>query len=188
MTTESAAVDTTAAPPAAGLKKGAIGIVAVIFMAVVILAGLEEGLFPHSRSAEDDEELEEERRLCYVGMTRARSRLVLTGADTAAIGLMPCQAGIPGVNIPAPRYPVIAIDEVHHVGDAVAFVVAEEEGDPGPGADAAHPDHLVGGIDEAVVIGQHPGLIVERVAVLVEQPPHRAKARPQTSARRDAVA
>ena len=47
---------------------------------VVILAGLEEGLFPHSRSAEDEEELEEERRLCYVGMTRARSRLVLTGA------------------------------------------------------------------------------------------------------------
>jgi DNA helicase-2/ATP-dependent DNA helicase PcrA len=47
---------------------------------VVILAGLEEGLFPHSRSSDDQEELEEERRLCYVGMTRARSRLVLTGA------------------------------------------------------------------------------------------------------------
>jgi DNA helicase-2/ATP-dependent DNA helicase PcrA len=46
----------------------------------VILAGLEEGLFPHSRSKEDDEELEEERRLCYVGMTRARRKLVLTGA------------------------------------------------------------------------------------------------------------
>ena len=46
----------------------------------VILAGLEEGLFPHSRSSDDEEELEEERRLCYVGMTRARSRLVLTGA------------------------------------------------------------------------------------------------------------
>jgi len=47
---------------------------------VVILAGLEEGLFPHSRSSDDQEELEEERRLCYVGMTRARSKLVLTGA------------------------------------------------------------------------------------------------------------
>lgn len=47
---------------------------------VVILAGLEEGLFPHSRSSDDQEELEEERRLCYVGMTRARSRLLLTGA------------------------------------------------------------------------------------------------------------
>jgi DNA helicase-2/ATP-dependent DNA helicase PcrA len=47
---------------------------------MVILAGLEEGLFPHSRSSEDQEELEEERRLCYVGMTRARQRLVLTGA------------------------------------------------------------------------------------------------------------
>jgi DNA helicase-2/ATP-dependent DNA helicase PcrA len=46
----------------------------------VVLAGLEEGLFPHSRSTEDVEELEEERRLCYVGMTRARQALVLTGA------------------------------------------------------------------------------------------------------------
>jgi DNA helicase II / ATP-dependent DNA helicase PcrA len=47
---------------------------------VVFIAGLEEGLFPHSRSRDDELELEEERRLCYVGMTRARSRLVLTSA------------------------------------------------------------------------------------------------------------
>jgi DNA helicase-2/ATP-dependent DNA helicase PcrA len=47
---------------------------------VVAIAGMEEGLFPHSRSADDEAELEEERRLCYVGITRARSRLVLTSA------------------------------------------------------------------------------------------------------------
>ncbi len=46
----------------------------------VVLAGLEEGLFPHSRSREDEAELEEERRLCYVGITRARKQLILTSA------------------------------------------------------------------------------------------------------------
>jgi DNA helicase II / ATP-dependent DNA helicase PcrA len=47
---------------------------------LVAIAGMEEGLFPHSRALENDEELEEERRLCYVGMTRAQSRLALTGS------------------------------------------------------------------------------------------------------------
>ena len=47
---------------------------------VVVIAGMEDGLFPHARSADDDDELEEERRLCYVGMTRAQSQLVLTSA------------------------------------------------------------------------------------------------------------
>jgi DNA helicase-2/ATP-dependent DNA helicase PcrA len=46
----------------------------------VIITGLEEGLFPHSRSVDEEAELEEERRLCYVGMTRAESSLVLSGA------------------------------------------------------------------------------------------------------------
>jgi DNA helicase-2/ATP-dependent DNA helicase PcrA len=46
----------------------------------VFLAGMEEGLFPHSRSMEDAGQLEEERRLCYVGMTRAKETLTLTRA------------------------------------------------------------------------------------------------------------
>jgi DNA helicase-2/ATP-dependent DNA helicase PcrA len=47
---------------------------------VVVISGLEEGLFPHSRSSDDELELEEERRLCYVGLTRAQRRVVLTSA------------------------------------------------------------------------------------------------------------
>ena len=42
---------------------------------VVFLAGMEEGVLPHSRSGEEDDDVEEERRLCYVGMTRAREQL-----------------------------------------------------------------------------------------------------------------
>ena len=47
---------------------------------VVFLIGLEDGVFPHVRSLGDPEELEEERRLCYVGLTRAEERLYLCHA------------------------------------------------------------------------------------------------------------
>jgi DNA helicase-2/ATP-dependent DNA helicase PcrA len=46
----------------------------------VFMTGMEQGLFPHSRSMDSEAALEEERRLCYVGMTRARKRLTLTWA------------------------------------------------------------------------------------------------------------
>lgn len=52
---------------------------------VVFLTGMEEGLFPHSRSADSTEELEEERRLCYVGMTRAMKQLHLLSARSRTI-------------------------------------------------------------------------------------------------------
>jgi DNA helicase-2/ATP-dependent DNA helicase PcrA len=47
---------------------------------VVFIAGLEEGLFPHSRSLDSESAMEEERRLCYVGMTRAEQKLHLSWA------------------------------------------------------------------------------------------------------------
>lgn len=47
---------------------------------LVFIAGLEEGLFPHSRAAASEEELEEERRLCYVAITRAQKQLYITHA------------------------------------------------------------------------------------------------------------
>jgi DNA helicase-2/ATP-dependent DNA helicase PcrA len=48
---------------------------------LVFMIGLEEGLFPHSRTFNDPNQMEEERRLCYVGMTRAMDHLVFTRAD-----------------------------------------------------------------------------------------------------------
>ena len=45
---------------------------------VVFMIGMEEGLFPHNRSLLDTNEVEEERRLCYVGITRAKEQLYLT--------------------------------------------------------------------------------------------------------------
>jgi len=48
----------------------------------VFLAGVEEGLFPHKMSADDPDRLEEERRLCYVGITRAMEKLFISYAET----------------------------------------------------------------------------------------------------------
>ncbi|MGA9853165.1 MAG: DNA helicase II [Gammaproteobacteria bacterium] len=49
---------------------------------LVFICGLEDGLFPHERSSDDLEDIEEERRLCYVGMTRAMKELYLSYAET----------------------------------------------------------------------------------------------------------
>jgi DNA helicase II / ATP-dependent DNA helicase PcrA len=61
---------------------------------VVFLIGMEEGVFPHSRSIEE-QGLEEERRLCYVGLTRAQERLVLTHAAARSLW------GSRGYNMPS---------------------------------------------------------------------------------------
>jgi DNA helicase-2/ATP-dependent DNA helicase PcrA len=78
------------ADEAAGAKEARVWLMSMhaakgLEFPIVIVAGMEEGLFPHSRSAEDEEEVEEERRLCYVCLTRARERLVLTGASRRRI-------------------------------------------------------------------------------------------------------
>ncbi len=52
---------------------------------LVFLAGMEEGLFPNAKSAEESGRMAEERRLAYVGITRARQQLVLSHAETRRI-------------------------------------------------------------------------------------------------------
>ena len=56
------------------------------------MIGMEEGLLPHSRSLTAPKDLEEERRLCYVGITRAKERLILTFAASrySREGYMSC--------------------------------------------------------------------------------------------------
>ncbi len=72
--------------PINGQKKEAVTLMTLhaakgLEFPVVFMVGMEEGLFPHSRSLLDQHELEEERRLCYVGMTRAKQKLFLTFAS-----------------------------------------------------------------------------------------------------------
>ncbi len=65
-------------------------------------------------------------RITDIAAARAASgvHLVLTGADVADLGALPCVAVPEGLTVSAPPYPILASDEVRHVGDAVAFVVA----------------------------------------------------------------
>jgi superfamily I DNA/RNA helicase len=58
---------------------------------VVFVTGVEEGLFPHAMSADDPARLEEERRLCYVGMTRAMQKLYLTHAESRRLHGIRCR-------------------------------------------------------------------------------------------------
>jgi len=78
---------------------------------VVFLTGLEDGIFPHVRSLGDPEELEEERRLCYVGITRARERLYLCHAWSRTL------FGSTGYYPPSRFLSEIPEELVHAIGD-----------------------------------------------------------------------
>lgn len=94
-------------------------------------------------------------------------RLVLTGSDTADFGSLPCNVEFPGVAVKAPPYPILARNEVRHVGDAVAFVVADTLARARDGAEAISLTweplaHVIGTIaalkpDASLVWQQHRG-------------------------------
>ena len=132
--------------------------------AVAFIAGMEEGLFPHSRSQDTEAELEEERRLLYVGMTRARKLLYLTNARSREIYGLRQEARpsrflaeidpalIRRLGEPGPGAPPPALSRSTYVdyseGDPV-FDEAEDEAGNGllrVGARVAHPSFGAGRI------------------------------------------
>jgi DNA helicase-2/ATP-dependent DNA helicase PcrA len=98
---------------------------------VVFLCGMEDGLFPHQRSLEDPASLEEERRLCYVGITRAREQLHVTHAESRRLH------GSDFRPLPSRflrELPAELVQEVRLGGAVTRPVAAASAADPGPGA------------------------------------------------------
>jgi carbon-monoxide dehydrogenase large subunit len=94
-------------------------------------------------------------RFNIVDLDRVRAmpgvRLVLAASDVAKLGSLPCLGAIPDVEIDVPNYPILVRDEVRHVGDAIAFVVADTVAAAKDAAEAItvdwHPlPHVIGAI------------------------------------------
>jgi len=110
---------------------------------VVFIAGLEEGVFPHSRALDDPRQMEEERRLAYVGLTRARHRLYLTHASQRATW------GRGGFSTPSRFLHEIPGDLMH--GPRLVVIESDEE-------DQRPPEERAGGpLDLDLVLGRRAG-------------------------------
>ncbi len=138
----------------------------------VFIAGMEDGLCPHARSSEDMERLEEERRLCYVGMTRAKERLYLVRARSRTLH------GVSVHNQPSPFLFDIPEEHVRVMGDTVlrqrksgcgetssvrgrAAMAAEAGGGPfKKGAVVIHPKFGVGAVSGREGEGEGLKLII----------------------------
>ncbi|MEX1343119.1 MAG: UvrD-helicase domain-containing protein [Candidatus Limnocylindrales bacterium] len=108
---------------------------------VVFISGLEEGVFPHARALEDPRQMEEERRLAYVGLTRARKRLYLTHASQRATW------GRSGFSVPS-RFLIEIPEELMH---GPRLVSRDEDDDQRP------YDERLEGYDLSAVIGRRAG-------------------------------
>jgi DNA helicase-2/ATP-dependent DNA helicase PcrA len=121
---------------------------------VVFIGGLEEGVFPHARALEDPRQMEEERRLAYVGLTRARHRLYLTHAATRATW------GRGGFSVPS-RFLHEIPAELMHGPRLVAHDELDDDQRPaeerhsGPGYDMSYILRPLGG---SRAVGRRPGV------------------------------
>ncbi len=113
---------------------------------IVFMIGMEEGIFPHSRTIFEPAELEEERRLCYVGMTRAKERLYLTHA-TARLLYGSTQHNPMSrfvMEIPAEFCETGLVTGAIRLGQGALSAVTSHRADPFPDDDVPTPDLNVG--------------------------------------------
>jgi DNA helicase-2/ATP-dependent DNA helicase PcrA len=140
---------------------------------VVAMIGLEDGILPHSRSRDSEAELEEERRLCFVGITRAEQRLIMSKAQYRTIrGLR--ERTVPSVFIgEMPKDVIDVIDRTDLDYDNDDFAEADRHrehlrsqsaqlaGQFRRGQMVRHKSFGIGKIAEVVDMGQHTRAVVE---------------------------
>jgi DNA helicase-2/ATP-dependent DNA helicase PcrA len=136
---------------------------------VVAMIGMEEGILPHSRARGNLDELEEERRLCFVGITRAQQRLILSKAQYRTVrGLRERTVASPFLNeMPQDQLRVIDRTGLDSLDDRAATRASEREAARGlagqfqRGQRVRHPTFGVGRIAEVSDMGQHTRAVVE---------------------------
>ena len=116
---------------------------------VVFLTGMEDGVFPHMRSLGDSEELEEERRLAYVGITRAEQRLYLSRANVRSAW------GAPSYNPPSRFLDDVPAELVDWHGRDRGQSASQRRHRSGPTAAAAVRGHRAAA--DPVAVGRRPG-------------------------------
>jgi DNA helicase-2/ATP-dependent DNA helicase PcrA len=126
---------------------------------VVFLTGLEEAVFPHLRSLNDNKELEEERRLAYVGITRARQRLYLSRAVTRAAW------GQPQYNLPSRFLDELPRELVHWERSEAAYTSWS-----GAGTGVGGRGSFVGGTDRATRLAERLGVDASKLATASDLP------------------
>ena len=126
---------------------------------IVFMIGLEEGLFPHQRSLDEGDE-SEERRLCYVGMTRARQALTMTHAHSRTI------FGVRGYNLPSRFLSELPADEIERERRVPAWQVpAAPAGSRAP--EQAVPDLSIGDDVRHATLGEGTVIGIDRDVVAV---------------------
>lgn len=135
----------------------------------VAMIGLEEGILPHSRAREDNHELEEERRLCFVGITRAQRRLILSKAAYRTIrGLRERTIGSPFLNeLPADCLEITDRTGLSMEDDRQEYRERYESESKRMaekfqrGQLVRHPQFGMGRIDQIMEMGRHTRAVVQ---------------------------